>query len=300
MRANFLPTLDSSQFYQQVLCETDAASGFVFNIGNYYEVCGSGSSMEVDSGSSPVASAFVTTCATACATGNYWACVGRVNWPSPKASTCTVGYTVTNVAGNAPVSGAPVEVCAPTDFADCGAPLGSGTTDQNGSVALTVANKPDGAEHGLNGFMHITSPDFVTANNYWGFPLVEASFPVLAGGVITPVDLQVAYAESVGAAPDPTLGTLFIAVLDCRFQSAPEVQVTLSPPGARTQGFSPTTFTPATTTDSSGIIVFGYVPAGFTTITATPLALGRPSSQVTVNVVAGTTSLVEMPPTPSP
>ncbi len=54
------------------------------------------------------------------------------------------------------------------------------------------------------------------------------------------------------------------------------------------------------TTGQSGTVVFANVPAGDTTITATPLALGTPSSQVTVTVHPGTITAALMYPTPNP
>ncbi|MGO9835766.1 MAG: hypothetical protein ACLP1X_16305 [Polyangiaceae bacterium] len=96
---------------------------------------------------------------------------------------------------------------------------------------------------------------------------------------------------------DPTRGTLDVYVGDCLYQPAPAVTIALSP--ADTQGFS-STGTATTMTDQTGTIFFVNVPAGLTQITATPVALGKPASQVNVTVQPGTVTLAVMYPTPSP
>ena len=81
--------------------------------------------------------------------------------------------------------------------------------------------------------------------------------------------------------------------VDCRFQPAPGVNIHLSSTNPQTQGVS-TTFMPTSTTDQTGIVLFANVPTGPLTLTATPIALGRPSSQVNVVVQAGITTVVQM------
>jgi hypothetical protein len=53
-------------------------------------------------------------------------------------------------------------------------------------------------------------------------------------------------------------------------------------------------------TPQNGQATFLNVPPGLVTLTATPLALGKPSSVEVVNVVAGTFTGVYMVPTPTP
>jgi hypothetical protein len=295
MRANLLPTADLSGAYQELQCASSAASGFTFTISGSTVVCGENSSIDVDAGSRPVASAFVTSCATPCQTGNYWACVGKVSWPAPNASTATLHYTVNDFVTKAHVSMATVKVCQPYD-PGCSPPLDMGTTDMNGQVSLTVPNAPDSSEHGLNSFVQISSPTLTTSYAYWGFPLVAASF---SGVVVaaTPAEVQELW-TLVGIDGDSTRGTLIVQVEDCRYQAAPGVQVTLTPADPLTQEFS-TTAMPTTATDPAGLVVFTNVPAGPTQVTATPLALhGKSSGQVSINIQPGTTTLAVVPPTP--
>jgi hypothetical protein len=53
-------------------------------------------------------------------------------------------------------------------------------------------------------------------------------------------------------------------------------------------------------TTSSGEALFFNVPPGLITLTATPVTLGEPSIQITVNVAAGTETVIKAFPTPSP
>jgi|HubBroStandDraft_1064217.scaffolds.fasta_scaffold185780_2 hypothetical protein len=56
----------------------------------------------------------------------------------------------------------------------------------------------------------------------------------------------------------------------------------------------------ATETISNGVVSFIDVPPGLLKLTATPKALGKPSSTFTVNVAKGTLTEVGMFPTPNP
>jgi hypothetical protein len=164
--------------------------------------------------------------------------------------------------------------------------------------SLMFQNIRDASGLGLNGFLRTTAAGFVPLDFYWGFPLVEAQLPNLSGSVLAPSELQDQW-SALGVTADPTRGTVVVSVGDCRIQAAPGVKITLSNADMLTQGFS-TTGATTSTTGQSGALVFANVPAVNTTITATPLALGKPSSQVTVTVHPGTMTEALMYPTPNP
>jgi hypothetical protein len=291
-----LSTADSAEVYGQLQCTSSAASGFAFEIGGPIYVCGgSPLTIEEDAAVSSTALAFASSCATPCATGNYWACIGQVNWPPPKAPDCTIDTQVEDYRTHAPITEATVQACSPTDT-DCSQPLQQATTDAKGRASLTVQNPPDTGYHGLNGFVRVTSPTIVTVDEYWGFPLVESQFPYLGISTFNPAELQEIWSD-LGVTPDPARGTLIVLAYDCRLISSPGLQITLDPADMLTQGFS-TTGVATTTTDQTGIIFFSNVLAGPIQLTATPMAVGKTSSQVTVHVVPGIVTLVLVWPTP--
>jgi hypothetical protein len=293
--------LDSIEVSEQAQCASSAASGLEFLIGGVSSICGKNPpTLDPDASASSTAGAFAQSygaCTTPCAIGNYWACVDHVTWPSPNSTTYTFGYTVTDFVNSQPVAGALVQVCSAGDE-NCSQMLTQGTTDADGRVSLTFQNIREGSGLGLNGFLRTTAADIVPLDYYWGFPLVEAQLPNLSGTAISPTELQDQW-NALGVAADPTRGTVIVSVADCRVQVAPGVKITLTTADMFTQAFS-TTGATTSTTGQSGTVVFANVPAGNTTITATPLALGKPSSQATVTVHPGTITEALMYPTPNP
>lgn len=215
---------------------------------------------------------------------------------SPKASTSTIELVLTDYVTNLPVAGATARVCSPTDVPNCSEPLQQGTSDANGLVSLTFPNAA-AINMGLNGFVRITSPDIVTQDIYWGFPLVESSL-FLTQQVVTPAEDQ-QLLDSVHVTPESARGQLDLYASDCLYQAAPGVQVVLTPSDMLTQGFS-SGGSQTTVTDQKGLLFFVNAPAGETQITATPPALGKPSSQISVNVQPGNITFVFLFPTPNP
>ncbi len=289
-------TLDSVEAFEQLQCASSDAAGLSLDIGGRFEVCGKTPQVNADAGLSSRADAFRFTCTTPCETGNYWACAGHVSWPPPKASTSTIELVLTDYVTNLPVAGATARVCSPTDVPNCSEPLQQGTSDANGLVSLTFPNAA-AINMGLNGFVRITSPDIVTQDIYWGFPLVESSL-FLTQQVVTPAEDQ-QLLDSVHVTPESARGQLDLYASDCLYQAAPGVQVVLTPSDMLTQGFS-SGGSQTTVTDQKGLLFFVNAPAGETQITATPPALGKPSSQISVNVQPGNITFVFLFPTPNP
>jgi len=239
-------------------------------------------------------------CSTQCAFSSDWSCVGHRSWPEAPMGQATYHFWVKDFKSGNPVPGATVKLC---DFQDasqdnpCSAYLAMATTDTAGSVSLPFQNAQDiGGQqnYGLNGFLMVTSPADAPAGSiitpsfyYWGFPLSQAAMYSYSE-VSTPGELQTDWA-TLNVAPNPNRGTVAVAVYDCApvdGANVAGVQVTLSTADRTTQSF--TTMGAATNvTDSAGILIFTNVPTGVFQVTATPLTLGKPSSQVTANVWAG-------------
>ena len=241
------------------------------------------------------ATAFTSSCATPCATGNYWACVGHVSWRSPKTATVALNFTVKDFTSGKAVPGVDVAVCGEHDL-NCTQPYTQLPTNGTGQVTLPFQNVLNSAsQFGLNGHLQLTSPSIVTYLFYWGFPLVEAQLTLYAN-VVTPAEFQVE-TKSTGVTPDLTRGTVSPIVYDCLGHPSPGAQVTLST--TFTNEFN-TSGVAATVTGQDGIVIFDNVPAGPVDLTAVPPAIGMPSSKVSVNVQAGAVTELLMWPTPNP
>ena len=240
-------------------------------------------------------------CATACASGDYWSCVGHVGWPAPKSPSVTVTYTGFEYVSHAPVASLNISVCNPLDLA-CARPLASGQTDATGTVVLNLLNPPDSNGLGLNGYFQVSSPDKTYVPNivYWGYPMSEANnpLPMDAYGLNITVEEDEQLAAALGVTVDPTRGQIFANVEDCLFNSAPGVQVTLDDHDPAIHEFYGIGNLMPTATDQTGVAIFTNVPVGNVNVTATPLALGAPSSKVTVQVRAGWITGANLFPTP--
>ena len=243
----------------------------------------------------------VENCRDACQIGNYWSCVGSVRWPFAKP---LIAFTVSvqDHTRHTPVSDLVVKMCRAGDPA-CATYLDRAVTT-NGTVTL-LAHNPAGAAPQLNGYLEISSPSMaiVPTLYFWSAPLSEADARLLKPiPTFSPADFETL---TKGRA-DPTRGHVFASAYDCSFRSAPGVGFTSTGIDLRTTSFYLFGGVPvpaATATDNDGMGGFVNVPTvdgGTTavTVTSTPSALGRPSSEVTVFVRAGTITVVDLVPTP--
>ena len=268
--------------------------GSLFNIGGSNEICGTTPRIDQDAAASSSLD-FLPSCATPCATGDYWACVGRVSWSPPNATNVMFDLTVKDVGTGSAASGVDVAVCGPEDL-NCTQPYASGQTNTTGQVLLTFQNVLSPTDKtGLNGYLQLTSPSLAPFNVYWGSPLSEAHFTTYAE-VSTVAEIQQFFA-GLNVKQDPGHGNLVATVVDCILQPAPGVQVTLSSADTLTQEFN-LTGSAVTETDGSGTVVFTNVPPGLVTVTATPSTTGKASSKSSVYVKTGVWTALTMFPTP--
>jgi hypothetical protein len=200
------------------------------------------------------------------------------------------------------IPGLDVSVCSLLD-PDCARPLASGRTDATGTAVMRLQNAPDAFGLGLNGYFEVTSPDMSYVPNivYWGYPLSEANAPSPAGGGpnwnVTPAEYQ-GLAAFLGVTLDPKRGTIVAVVVDCLLDNAPGVQVSLDVRDQAIGEFYGFNNPKATATDQTGLAIFTNVPAGTVHLTATPLAIRKPSSHVAVQVRAGWITGPTLLPTP--
>lgn len=218
-----------------------------------------------------------------------------MSWPSPKAATNTIQLTVKDFTTGLKIPNVNVAVCSPIDL-DCSQSYAQGETNENGQATLQFPRVLNFTQQlGLDGYLQLTSPTLAASRYYWGFPLVEAQV-ALYTEAFTLDELQ-QFFLAAHVTQNPMRGSLATVVEDCLQNPAPGVQVTLSNRDMLTQelGF---TGSPETETDQFGIAIFTNVPAGPLVLTATPLATGKVSSTVSVNVVAGGQIVAVMWPTP--
>jgi hypothetical protein len=262
---------------------------------------------------------FQSTCAVPCGYGDYWACAGKIVWPRAKTNTATFQVDVINLSSQAPIAGASVSICSGCPCPQPNSPLlAQGQTNDAGSVLLSVPQIVSPMGVGLNGCTQVTAEGYLPEYAYWDFPISEAFFTntdapglsrtqALLGDpqLVTPMAQQ-QDTTLLGTPQQPSRGQIGAEVFDCLGSLGGRgAQVTISSDDPVVSAFSAMADAGvgrriAETAPNNGRIYFQNVPPGSITLTATPLALGRPVSQVTVNVDAGTVTAVRMYPTPMP
>ena len=235
---------------------------------------------------------FNGTCATQCANGNWWSCVGHVTPPTALVTSTTVTIDAVAYAGG-PVAGLQALACNTSDFG-CQYSLSDGGTDMAGQVSLTVPQSVGGA--GFEGYYQFSSPDGGTVPElvYLSVPLREATvhFTVY---FISPLVLQGVLSHLM--VTQGSGGYLGVVAHDCFDNTAPGVQFSTSAPAdAGVQIFYEQNGQPtpgATMTDPSGMALLTNVPAGTIDVVATPSDFGgQPASHFTVNVEDGKVTYV--------
>jgi hypothetical protein len=246
-------------------------------------------------------SAQISQCATECEVNRDWSCIGHVNWPSASVDASATTVRVDDILTKAPVPGVTVTLCPASD-STCTFVKDTQTTDSNGAATVTV---PMYGGKGPTGYVDVKGDAGLYPELFfWSFTLSEPAFagtiPTTTNDRVTTLGLLLG--SDGGSAIDDTRGHAFLLAWDCRTSFAADVQFTIQSADAKTQFLyiqSGNLSTTATRTDTSGFAVVFNLPAGLTTVTATPVGLGVPSGQVTFFVKAKTISYVWVPPTPS-
>jgi hypothetical protein len=239
-------------------------------------------------------------CPTACRVGNYWACTGNVNYPSPKVATTAFHFWLREYGGTTAVADAGVSFCSGNN-PSCSPPLVTGTTDSTGEVSLPLQQGNGGIVgpqfEGVTGFVKVEAPEYMPYYAFSGFPFGSAQV-FSYGEVLTQSTFQT-YATGLGVTLRPDHGHVGVLVYDCLVNAAPDVQVTVSLHDSYTRSFQLGGMA-SDSTDAQGYLFFYNVPVGPITVTMTPKATGKPSSQVVASVVAGAITSVAAYPTPIP
>jgi len=249
-----------------------------------------------------------TACAKQCAYGNNWNCVGRVAYPAPDASSLTVTIQLvdTNVQ---PATGIHVDLAYAPPFQN-GSLLSSGVTDDAGMLALDVTPFPDhapgkGLGQPFQGWLQFTSPDIIPEWAGAASASTQARDTWKAGLTVSGPAWFAEQLQARGIAQDPSRAWLIVAAQDCFVSQSPDVRIDIGGTLDVQTVVSYYLSTSDAGTSSNGIALILNVPvvagAPFTVVslTATPAALGAPSSVFPqVFVQGGTVTFVALPPTP--
>lgn len=263
----------------------------------------------------PLQGVYSGSCASDCAFGNYWACVGKISWPAAESAQVDFTFPVVDIIGYAPIAGEQVTVCASCPCDSSIAPsLGMATTDDAGVAVVHVTQPLTNTHHGLNGCAQVISPTDATVPyyGYWGYPLSESVVDPRQGPgsaminvaaqsvqVFTPDQLQ-AGSGFLDAGLLPGRGFLGAAVFDCFANPTPGARVSIGSTDPLV-----TTFYPSGSNGATGALGLGLmlnVAPGMYQVSAMPGPLdgGASSIQTSVRVDPGVTTAVGMFPTQMP
>lgn len=228
-------------------------------------------------------------CSPAC---SDLSCVGSVVLRTPSQATYLVSVLVQEYPSLAQVANALVKVC-PAGDATCANPTAMGTTNSIGRVSLALPAN----EHGLDGFLEISAPNYMTMLTFF-YSLSELE----ANDVGPYTILKTAYtryALAAGVTPNPSRGTLGFLTKDCGGGLVSGVSVTTSNADAQSVTVyqaGPLPSRTATATDASGFGFIVNVPPvpGIVTSWAGTTRIGTQS----VVYRAGTITAINTIPTP--
>jgi hypothetical protein len=278
-------------------CQTSLRCLFSSTTFDVQEACpglapDSGPPTPLSNNASPIASS----CSTECSWGADWSCVGRFNWPPGTLGPIDVTAVVYDVLSQFPTVGATVKLCNSQDFA-CTPPLDMRVTDDAGIALLHRGPAMASALAYLDVSSSAIAPviEFDVAPE--SVPRFRVPVPTLTPALFAQTPAVVEFT------PDPSLGMLYVAAVDCRLAAAPGVQFSIAPMAPTTRVFYQANnaySTTATATDATGLAEIFDVPVMPTTLelTATPQALGRTSGKMAVFTRLDTEAIVVAEPTP--
>jgi hypothetical protein len=241
--------------------------------------------------------ALISSCIQQCHLGNFWMCVGAVNWPLAPAGVNQVDFTVMDSTSGKPVPGAAVKACPRTD-GTCATPQAQTIADDAGRGVLDLPSHP-AIGLGFQGYYDIDASGEAPWLLFSSSPLTRAQ-ATFSWSLLSPAAVTSTFA-AVGVTPLSGRAVIIVEALDCLL--SPASHVTFTPDVMDPQmklfyvsGGGLTTLT--SETDITGFAFFVNVPPGSVTIQATPKELGKVSSTQVVFTRPDAVSAVVMLPTP--
>jgi len=199
----------------------------------------------------------------------------------------TVSFRVRDTVSQQPKVGVSVRTCRRLDV-NCAKSAADTSTDENGSVAVSVPG-------GFDGYVRFESSEISPAL-YFFDPPVRADQRDLTVSVSAP-ETAAGLAALTGATPDATLGVLLVTVFDCFGKPADGVTITPGTVGDSAKMFYVRNGLPSTTakvTDETGYA--GVVNAAPGTVTFSAANGDAAIGSVTVLVQSGTQTLAHISP----
>lgn len=227
-----------------------------------------------------------------------WGCLGSVVEPIADPSKMVeFDVPLKNSTDSTPVTNVTVDTCDKLDFMCTGSnpafPKGL-KPDANGIMHMSLFE-------GFDGFVRITSPDFMEGRLFPGRPIVK---PLALAEVklVKPADYEFLASFAMKQA-DPTRGTAILYGVNCQAKAG--IGVRFSVPTADTNSAEfylvnlvPTAYPTAKATDSGGFGGFFNLPVGQSLVTATRAVDQAYIGESGFQVFANTISYVMIAPTP--
>jgi hypothetical protein len=227
-----------------------------------------------------------------------WGCLGHVVEPTADPSKLVeFDVPLRNSTDSSPVTNVTVDTCDKLDFT---------CTGTNPAFPKGLHPDADGIMHmslfqGFDGFVRITSPDYMEGRLFPGRPIVKP-LALTEVKLVKPADYEF-LASFAKKQVDPTRGTAILYGVNC--QAKPNGGIRFSVPTADTNSAEfylvnlvPTAYPTAKATDSGGFGGFFNLPVGQTVVTSTRAVDQTYIGESGFQVLANTISYVMIAPTP--
>ncbi len=237
-------------------------------------------------------------CASDCALGEYWTCVGHVSWPRSSGASTSLVVRAFDIVQQTPIPYVTMRLCAETT-PDCAIPLETEQGDSLGFATFTPKIFGGAGNTGPTGFLDIQADCVLYPELfYWSFPLTQDKFQTYASGASPDEITELANSSKVTL--NLSEGHVLVQTFDCRNSYASNVTITVSDLAADSkviyfsQGQPDLTRSVSDSTGSAGVF---NVPVGSHTLTVAYNGVNE-IEHVTFYVRAGTLTYVLASPTP--
>jgi hypothetical protein len=233
------------------------------------------------------------------APGADWTCVGDVPTETPTVTSIAITVNILDFAtGLAPTADLNVKACASKTDNVCATPIATATSDATGTAVITL---PLSGGRGFSGYLEVTGTNYIRYLWYFSRPLTASrAFPLNVLTVDTLDGPSGLLAQFGVVPPDDTRGHLAVNTTDCQDVDAAGVQISTDDEDSLSKPFyySDGLLSPKATQTDKGYALGGFfnLVAGTVTVTATPIAIGKPMGQDTLIIAPHTLTTIRMLP----